>query len=245
VRKYFGGREPIGHQFRLQTSADSLWRTVVGVVKDVHHRGLTEPARPEMYLPQLQSFLSAGDSVVLARGMSLAIRTSGDPLLLVAPVRRIIMGLDRGLAVSEVRTLEDIVSRSIAAPRLTATLIGVFAMLALVLAAVGIYGVVAYVVAQRTQEMGIRVALGAKAADVLKLVVGQGMQPVGIGLAAGVVGALLLSRFLTRLLYGVGTTDPLTYVVVTLLLGTVALLACYLPARRAARTDPMVALRSE
>ena len=245
-RRYFGGQDALGKVMRLSANADSLWRTVVGVVANVHHRGLTEPARPEMYLPQLQTFLTAtSDSVVLARGMSLAIKTSVDPNQLIAPVRRIITSLDRGLAVSEIRTLEDIVARSIAAPRLTATLIGVFAALALILAAVGIYGVVAYVVAQRTTEMGIRVALGAKAADVLKLVVGQGMQPVAYGLAAGVVGALVLSRLLTRLLYGISSTDATTYAGVAILLGTVALLACWLPARRASRTDPMVALRSE
>jgi putative ABC transport system permease protein len=245
ARKYWQGRDPVGTRMRLRADADSLWRTVVGVVGDVHHRGITEQARPEMYLPQLQVFLTAGDSDVPSRSMILTLRVSGDPMAQAAPVRRIIADLDRGLAVSDVRTLEDVVSRSIAAPRFTATLIGVFAALALVLAAVGIYGVVAYVVAQRTTELGIRVALGARAADVLRLVVGQGMQPVGYGLAAGVLAALVLSRLLTGLLFGITHTDVTTYAGVTVLLGTVALLACWMPARRAARTDPMIALRSE
>jgi predicted permease len=245
VQKYFGGRDPIGMRMRITCPCDSTWRTVVGVVGDVHHRGLTEQARAEMYLPLMQHFLTSPDSQVLARSMTLTIRTAGDPALLAGPVRAVIAELDRGLAASDVRTLEDVVSRSIAAPRFTATLIGVFAALALVLAAVGIYGVVAYVVAQRTTELGIRVALGAGAGDVLRLVVGQGMQPVGLGLIAGVFGAFLLSRLLTRLLYDITATDPATYGFVTALLGLVALAACWLPARRAAHTDPMIALRSE
>jgi len=246
ARQYLPGRDPVGARMRLQCSCDSLWRTIVGVVGDVHHRGLTEDARPEMYIPQLQTFLTTpNDSAVLGRAMTLTVRTQGDPRRQAASVRRIVAEIDPGLAVSNVRTLEDVVSRSIAAPRFTAALIGVFALLALVLAAVGIYGVVSYVVAQRAAELGIRVALGAQAGDVLRLVVGQGMQPVAAGLAAGLLGALALSGALRRLLYGVGATDVSTYAVVTVVLGGVALLACWLPARRASRTDPMVALRAE
>jgi len=245
ARRYLPGRDPVGGRMRLTTSADSGWRTIVGVVGDVHHRGLTEAARPEFYVPQFQNFVTAGDSVVLARTMTVTLKVHGDPSAQAAPVRRVVAAIDPGLAVSNMRTLEDVVSRSIAAPRFTAALIGVFALLAMVLAAVGIYGVVSFVVAQRTAELGIRVALGARAADVLRLVVGQGMQPVLAGLAAGIVGALALSRVLSRLLYGVTSTDVATYAVVTLVLGGVALLACWLPARRASRTDPMIALRAE
>ncbi|MDP3773878.1 MAG: ABC transporter permease [Gemmatimonadales bacterium] len=245
ARQYWEGRNPVGGRMRLNTDADSLWRTVVGVVGDVHHRGLTEAPRPEMYLPHAQFFATAADSVVPARAMTLTLRVRGQPEALTVPVRRALAETDPGLAVSDVRTLEDVVSRAIAAPRFTTTLLGVFAVLALALAAVGIYGVVAFVVAQRTAELGIRVALGARAADVLRLVVGQGMQPVLAGLGAGLLGALALSRLLRGLLFGVAATDAATFTAVTLTLGTVALLACYLPARRAARVDPMVALRSE
>jgi putative ABC transport system permease protein len=245
AKKYWAGRNPVGLRMRVNSSADSVWRTVIGIVGDVHHRGLSEAARPEMYWPQAQVFYTAPDSETIGGTMVITIRTAGDPMALAAPARRVVAAIDGGLAVSDVRTLDDIVSRSIAAPRFTATLIGVFAALALVLAAVGIYGVVAYVVAQRTAELGIRVALGAKAGDVLRLVVGQGMQPVMIGLASGLVGALLLSRVIARLLYGIAPTDVPTYLAVSAVLGGVALLACWLPARRAARVDPMIALRAE
>ena len=245
ARRYWEGRDPVGLRMRINSSADTVWRTVVGIVGDVRHRGLTLTAKPEMYWPQSQVFVTAGDSVTIGRTMTVTMRVRGEPLALAASVRRVVTTLDPALAVSDVRSLDDVVSRSVAAPRFTATLIGVFALLALTLAAVGIYGVVAYVVAQRTSELGIRVALGARVPDVLRLVVGQGMRPVAIGLGAGLVGAVLLSRLLRQLLFEVAPTDILTYAVVSVLLGTVALLACYLPARRAARVDPMIALRAE
>ncbi len=245
ARRYWAGRDPVGLRMRITTDADSVWRTVVGVVGDVRHRGLSLGAKPEFYWPQAQVFVTAGDSVVIGRTMTITLRVRGDPLALATPARRVVSTLDGALAVSDVRSLEDVVSRSVAAPRFTATLIGVFALLAMTLAAVGIYGVVAYVVAQRTAELGIRVALGARVPDVLRLVVGQGMRPVGMGLAGGLAGALALSHVLRGLLFDVAPTDLLTYAVVALALGGVALLACYLPARRAARVDPMIALRAE
>jgi len=198
-----------------------------------------------MYLPDMQLFYTAPDSVVGARAMTITLRVRGNPDIYAGPVRRVLAETDAGLAVSEVRSLADVVSRSIAAPRFTAALLGVFAALALALAAVGIYGVVSFVVAQRTAELGIRVALGASAADVLRLVVGQGMRPVLIGLTAGLLAALALGRLLNGFLYNVAETDPGTYAAVTLVLAAVAALACYLPARRASRVDPMVALRAE
>jgi len=143
------------------------------------------------------------------------------------------------------RSLDDVVSRSIAAPRFTTALLSVFAGLALILAAIGIYGVLSFIVAQRTAELGIRMALGASASDVLRLVVGQGMRPVIIGLAVGLLAALALARVLQGFLFGVAQTDPGTYVTVTVVLSSAAILACYLPARRAARVDPMTALRAE
>jgi predicted permease len=244
-RKYWEGRDPVGKRMVLLAEGDSAWRTVVGVVGDVHHRGLTEAARPEMYLPDMQLFYTSPDSVVGARAMTMTVRVRGKPENYAGAVRRGLAETDPGLAISDVRSLEDVVSRSIAAPRFTAALLAVFASLALALAAVGIYGVVSFVVAQRTSELGIRVALGATAADVLRLVVGQGMRPVMIGLGAGVIAALALGRLLHGLLFDIAETDPGTYAVVTVVLGSVAILACYLPARRAARVDPMLALRAE
>jgi predicted permease len=245
ARRYWAGRDPVGKRMILRAEGDSAWRTVVGVVGDVHHRGLTQAPRPEMYLPDMQLFYTAPDSVVGARAMTITLRVRGNPDIYAGPVRRVLAETDAGLAVSEVRSLADVVSRSIAAPRFTAALLGVFAALALALAAVGIYGVVSFVVAQRTAELGIRVALGASAADVLRLVVGQGMRPVLIGLTAGLLAALALGRLLHGFLYNVAETDPGTYAAVTLGLAAVAALACYLPARRASRVDPMVALRAE
>jgi putative ABC transport system permease protein len=242
---YWPGRDPVGQRMHLNSSADSLWRTVVGVVGNVHHRGLAETPRPEMYLPHAQFFATAPDSVVPVRSMTLTLRVRGAPESLTGPVRQVLADLDRGLAVSDIRSLDDVVSRSIAAPRFTTALLSVFAALALVLAAIGIYGVLSFIVAQRTAELGIRMALGASASDVLRLVVGQGMRPVLIGLIAGLFAALALGRLLRGFLYNVAQTDPGTYAAVTLGLAAVAALACYLPARRASRVDPMVALRAE
>jgi len=198
-----------------------------------------------MYLPHAQFFATAPDSVVPVRSMTLTLRVRGAPESLTGPVRQVLADLDRGLAVSDIRSLDDVVSRSIAAPRFTTALLSVFAGLALILAAIGIYGVLSFIVAQRTAELGIRMALGASASDVLRLVVGQGMRPVIIGLAVGLLAALALARVLQGFLFGVAQTDPGTYVTVTVVLSSAAILACYLPARRAARVDPMTALRAE
>jgi putative ABC transport system permease protein len=198
-----------------------------------------------MYLPHAQFFATAPDSVVPVRSMTLTLRVRGAPESLTGPVRRVLADLDRGLAVSDIRSLDDVVSRSIAGPRFTTALLSVFAGLALILAAIGIYGVLSFIVAQRTAELGIRMALGASASDVLRLVVGQGMRPVIIGLAVGLLAALALARVLQGFLFGVAQTDPGTYVTVTVVLSSAAILACYLPARRAARVDPMTALRAE
>jgi putative ABC transport system permease protein len=242
---YWPGRDPVGQRMQLNSSADSLWRTVVGVAGNVLHRGLAETPRPEMYLPHTQFFATAPDSVVPVRSMTLTLRVRGAPESLTGPVRQVLADLDRGLAVSDIRSLDDVVSRSIAAPRFTTALLSVFAALALVLAAIGIYGVLSFIVAQRTAELGIRMALGASASDVLRLVVGQGMRPVIVGLAVGLLAALALARVLQGFLFGVARTDPGTYVTVTVVLSCAAILACYLPARRAARVDPMTALRAE
>ncbi|HKV73277.1 MAG TPA: ABC transporter permease [Gemmatimonadales bacterium] len=245
ARKYWKDGHAVGQRVKLRTDADTNWRTVIGVVGDVRHRGLNQPVRPEMYLPQTQFFETAPDSEVISRSMSLTLKSRGHATELVAAVRAEVQSVDPSLAISEVRTMDDIVSRSISAPRFTAVLLGIFGGLALVLAAVGIYGLVAFVVAQRTGEMGIRLALGAAAGDILRLVISQGMQPVVLGLAAGLVAALVAARLLTAMLVGVTSTDLATYAGVTAFLGAVGLLACWLPARRATQVDPVVALRQE
>jgi ABC-type antimicrobial peptide transport system permease subunit len=173
------------------------------------------------------------------------VRTSGDPTSVAAGVRKAISSVEPNLTAASLRTMDDLVSESVSQPRFNATLLSIFAGLALVLASVGIYGVVSYSVAQRTREIGIRMALGAKPGDVLRLVLTKGMALVMAGMIIGLVGAFLLTRVLESMLFGVTTTDPATYIAVTLVLAFVALIACYTPARRATKVDPMVALRYE
>ena len=179
------------------------------------------------------------------RRVNVLVRTSVEPLSLAGAVRNQIAALDKDQAVFNVRTMEEALSRSVAARRFSMILLGVFAMLALVLAAVGIYGVISYSVAQRTREVGIRMALGARTIDVIKLVVRDGLKLVLIGVGVGLAGALALTRLMTTLLFGVTPTDTVTYATVALGLVLVALIACCIPARRATKVDPLVALRFE
>jgi putative ABC transport system permease protein len=212
------------------------WMTVVGVVGDVKQQALSDEPSFEVYEPQLQDPAAA---------TTLVVRSGGDPTALVASIRRAVLGLDPDLPVYRVRTLVEVVDESLAQNRLSTVLLGLFAGLALVLAAVGVYGVISYSVAQRTHEMGIRMALGAHRADVLRLVIRQGMGLVGVGLALGLLGAWFATRVLSGLVFGVSTKDPMTFVLVPALLASVALLANYVPARRATQVDPQVALRQE
>jgi putative ABC transport system permease protein len=234
ARSFFAGEEPIGK--RIRTGDRSPWVEVVGVVGDVRHRGLDVDTRPEMFFPHLQT---------PSRQMTLAVRTAGDPLALAGPLRERVRELDRDQPVGNVKTMEAWVGESVASRRFSVLLLGVFACVAAGLAALGLYGVVSYTVAQRTHEIGLRVALGASPRDVLRLVIRQGMTLTLVGTAVGLLAALALTRVMSGLLYGVGATDPATFVTVPLLLVAVALLACYLPARRATNVDPMVALRHE
>ena len=234
ARSFFAGEEPVGK--RIRTGDRSPWVEVVGVVGDVRHRGLDVDTRPEMFFPHLQT---------PSRQMTLAVRTAGDPLALAGPLRERVRELDRDQPVGNVKTMEAWVGESVASRRFSVLLLGVFACVAAGLAALGLYGVVSYTVAQRTHEIGLRVALGASPRDVLRLVIRQGMTLTLVGTAVGLLAALALTRVMSGLLYGVGATDPATFVTVPLLLVAVALLACYLPARRATNVDPMVALRHE
>jgi putative ABC transport system permease protein len=177
--------------------------------------------------------------------MTLAVRTSVEPLNLVNAIRQEVMALDRNVPIASVRTMEQIMATVTVQPRFNMILLGIFAAIALVLAAVGIYGVLSYSVTQRTHEIGLRLALGAQQGEVLKLVVSQGMILALLGVAIGLAASFALTRLLTGLLYGVSATDPLTFIVIALLLTMVALMACWIPARRATKVDPMIALRHE
>jgi putative ABC transport system permease protein len=206
------------------------------VVGDVRHRGLDVDTRPEMFFPHTQT---------PSRQMTLVVRAAGDPEALAAPLRERVRSIDQDQPVGNVKTMEGWLSESVASRRFSAALLGIFAAAAAALAALGLYGVVSYTVAQRTHEIGLRVALGARPRDVLRLVIGQGMALTLAGVVLGVAASLALTRVMSGLLFGVGATDPAVFVAVPLLLSTVALLACLVPARRATKVDPMVALRYE
>jgi putative ABC transport system permease protein len=207
------------------------------VVSDVRQFELTAAPRLQMYLPNVQFEWFVPTHLV--------VKTDVDPLSLAAAVRETVWAVDKDLPVSDVRTMEEVISESLARQRFSTLLLGVFAGLALVLAAVGIYGVMSYSVTQRTHEIGIRMALGAQKSDVLKLTVGQGLKLVLAGVVIGVAGSLVLTRLMSSLLFGVSATDPATLVTISLVFVGVALLASYIPARRAAKVDPLTALRYE
>jgi len=241
ARRSFAGQNPIGQRVR---TFDSIWMTVVGVVGDVKQSGITRPIMPEIFVPTLQVAPSKFNET-MARNMSLAVRTASDPMALLAAVRGAVKEIDPAQPIGNVKTMETVVAESVADRRLNMLLLGVFAAVALTLAITGIYSVMSYTATQSTREIGIRIALGAQASDVLKLIVGHGAVLSLIGVALGVVAALGLTRLMETLLYGVTATDPLTFVGVSALLMMVALVACYVPARRATKVDPMVALRYE
>lgn len=227
------GENPIGKRFKM---LESPYITVVGVVGDIKHRGLGLRASPEVFLSNLQEPESWA---------TIAIRTEGDPLSLVSAVRARIRAIDKDLPLERIRTLEDVRAESVGDARLNAGLLGAFGALALVMAIVGIYGVVSYSVAQRTHEIGIRTAIGATGHDVVKLILGRAVMLTLVGVLAGTAGALALSQLLERLLFNVKPADPITLIGMSILLSGVAILASYIPARRALRVDPLEALRAQ
>lgn len=234
VRRYWPNENPLGKQVRLLSP--DVTASVIGVVGDVRHYSLDEPDLPQIYVAYAQQ------PHIFA---SLAVRTAGDPLSLANAVREAIWSVDKEQPVWKIRTLEWLLQRSLGPQRFLLQLLGTFSLLALLLASVGIYGVLSYAVTQRTREIGIRAALGATGADILRLVLKQGVKLSLLGLSLGLLAALFLTRLMKGMLFGVHTTDPLTFAGIALLLALVALAACWIPARRAAKVDPLVALRCE
>jgi putative ABC transport system permease protein len=237
ARKIFEDRDPIGGQIGLYGLSGLYWNTVVGVVSDARNSTLEQQPWPEIFIPYPQALLPLSATFVL--------RTGADPSAFAGPVRQAVQAVDKDQSVSNLQTIDDTMASSTAPQWFRTLLVGLFALLAVALAAIGVFGVMAYAVSQRTREIGIRVALGANPSDILALAVGQGMFVAAIGMAIGILGAVSLTRFLSSFLYDVKPTDLVTFVAAVLLLTGTALLACYIPARRAARVDPLVALRNE
>jgi len=239
--RYWPGEDPLGKRIRF----DQDWLTIVGIVKDAKQYTFADPPDPEVYLAALQNhaFLGVGDSH--SSYITLVVRTAGDPASLAPIVKQTVWGFDRNLPISEVVTMEHVVSEVTAQQRFEVMLLGVFASIALLLAAVGIYGVMNYAVARRTQEIGIRISLGASRADVLRMVARQGIMQAATGMIFGAAGALVLARAMSTMLYGVRPNDPLTFVAVALVLGLSSVAAIWVPARKATRIQPMVALRCD
>src|SRR5690348_3101780 len=245
AKKFWPGQEPLGK--RLRWGLKGPWQVVVGIVGNVKQQGLDVPLAPQVYRPYLQmdpGFLQQ-DPFGDGHARNLDVRTAADPAALTSTVIAQIHSLDSQLAVANIKTMTQVVASSIAAPKFNTLLLGTFAGLALFLAAIGVYGVLAYSVAQQTHDIGIRIALGAQPRDVLRMVLKQGARVTIVGIIVGLLAAFALTRLLAAFLYGVTATDPVTFAGVTILLLAVALAACYIPARRAMRVDPMIALRYE
>ena len=237
ARQYWPNQNPIGKRVRFGPREDNEpWHTIVGVVSKIRHQRMQEETDPSVYLPHQK---------VPTGGMTLVARTSSNPNDFIHTLRHEVAQLDPDVAVSKVATMEEVVAQSIWQPRLYAMLFGVFAGGALLLALIGIYGVMAFLVQTRTHEIGIRMALGASARDVFKLIVGRGMTLTAVGVVIGVGGAIALTRLMHSLLFNTSATDPYIFILISALLSLAAFLACYLPARRAARVDPLIALRYE
>ena len=245
VRRHFPNNamsDAIGKRLRFGGEGEP-WREVVGVVRHARHYGLDEEARAEIYRPWLQ--MNSRSAADFARAMDLIVKTSNEPESIVAAIKREVQALDPEQPLGNVRTLESLLAESVAPRRFSLLLLGIFAFVALLLGAVGLYGVMSYAVTQRTREIGIRMALGAQKGDVLRLVIKQGLMLSLGGVVVGLAASFALTRLMESLLFGVSATDPATFAVIAALLTTVALVACYIPARRATKVDPMVALRYE
>jgi putative ABC transport system permease protein len=236
AREFYPNEDPVGKPLSVQWGHEDAPYVIAGVVGDVHQTAIDTNPKPAVFIDNAQEPSDPSNLIV---------RTHGAPMLLAQAIEREIHALDHNIPISNVKTMDEYVSSSVASARFNTILLGCFAALALALASVGIFGVISYSVAQRTQELGIRRALGADSLSVMRLVLVQGLGLAGIGLLIGLAGAFAVTRLLDSLLFGVTATDPLTFVGVAAILASVAMLASYLPARRAASVDPMVALRYE
>jgi predicted lysophospholipase L1 biosynthesis ABC-type transport system permease subunit len=236
ARKFFPGASAVGGQLRM---ADSVY-TIVGVVGDVRQAGLDVPPLMEMHFPVTDTMMANGGG-----DMTIVLKTAVDPASVAPALRAAVRAVDPDQPIYLVRTMDEVIQHSLSGRQLDLWLLGIFASIALVLSAAGLYGVISYLVAQRTRELGIRMALGAQQEHVVALVMRRGSALIVVGIALGLLGALALTRLLQNLLYGVSARDPLTFGAIAALLAVVALVATYLPARRAARVDPLTAIRSE
>ena len=245
ARAFWPRESPIGHHVNTDFNPKGQWRTIVGVVGDIKNAGLDKPTGTELYIPYSQTSTVPLVTNSFVQSASLLIRTKTDPLSLAGPVRAQVRSLDAGIPIAHMMTMDEVMSRSVSRPRFLSLIMALFSSLSLALAALGIYGVISYAAAQRTAEIGIRMALGARATDILRLVGKTGLRIALFGIAAGGLGAFALTRFLSGLLFGVSSLDASTFLVMALVLAAVAGLACYLPARRASRLSATVALRYE
>jgi putative ABC transport system permease protein len=239
ARQYFPTRDPIGRRFMFgypSSQRPPEWVTIVGVVGDTKLYGLANPGRLEIYVPFRQTVTGS---------MTLVVKSATDPAALTSGIRGVIASIDKDQPVFAIATMKQLVRDSVSTRRITFIVLGSFSALALVLAAIGIYGVISYSVAQRTQEIGIRMALGAKPGDVLRMVIAQGAKLAGAGVVIGIVASLGLTRLMTNLLFSVSSSDPATFAAMAIALALIAMLASYIPARRTSRVDPMSALRCE
>jgi putative ABC transport system permease protein len=233
ARRYWPNEDPIGASINFGQGNRA---EIVGVVNDVKTIGLEEQAHPDIYRPYAQASFPL---------IAFAVRAGGDPLSLVAAVKNAIYAVDKDQPVFKVITMEKLAAESITLRRVSMLMVGGLSALALILAAIGIYGVTSYTISQQRREIGLRLALGAQSSDVLKLVIGQGMKPALFGMIIGLFASFALTRLIKGLLFGVSATDPATFIAISILLGGVALVACWIPARRATKVDPMVALRHD
>ena len=236
VQKYFPNQNPLGKKITIDMKDQNVPSEIVGVVGDVKHHGLDSTPRPTIYWPHPE---------LVYNSMTLVVRSKADPIPLTSSIRAIVQSLDPDLPIGEVRTMEQWMSDSVAQARFNTLLLGVFSAVALLLALIGIYGVMSATIAERTHDIGIRMALGATPRDIWRQTLIAGATITLIGLSTGFAASLMLTRLLTSLLFNVKPGDPATFALITLALAAVALLACYVPARRAMRVDPMVALRYE